>query len=427
MNRITDLRARKIFDGTGRATIELEVVTEDARAVASPSFAHARTRGKYEVVHYPDGGVDEALEFIRTEVRDRLIGMDVIDQATIDGTLHEIDGTPNFARIGGNTAEVVSMTVAKAAAAGLDMPLHLYLGGTFARAIPNLLINIVGGGPTAGGESWRGRGPDIQEHNLIPTGFDSVFDAMSAAIEVHGIVGELLRERDRHYTGGRDYEYSWVPSLPDVPCFEAVHIACREVEKNCKGRFRLGVDFAASDLWKPDRNAYVYAREGVARNPQQQAAFVRELIERFDLFYIEDAFHEDDVDAWVSLTRDVGNERLVVADDLYATNPDRLRAGLRRGAANAAVVKLNMIATVTDTQHFIDICRADKITTCCSPRTCDTTDDTLAHLAVGWGTNLLKTGGAIGGERLAKVNELLRMEEKLGKSVSFARLSERLQ
>jgi len=421
LNRITNLRVRKIFDGTGRATIELEVETTGGRAVASPSFAHARTRGKYEVVHYPEGGVDEAIETIRSPIRDKLIGMDVTDQEAIDATLRRIDGTENFARIGGNTAEVVSMTVAKAAAASLGIPLHLYLGGTFARRFPNFLINIVGGGPTAGGEIWRGRGPDIQEHNLIPIGFDSVFEASEAAIEVHGIVGEMLHDLDPTYTGGRDYEYSWVPALPDVPCFQAVADACRQVSKGRRGRFRLGVDFAASDLWKPDQNAYVYAREGVVRTRAEHAKFVRELIERFELFYVEDPFHEDDLAAYVDLCRDVGNSCLVVGDDLYATDPKRLQAGIAAGAANAVVVKLNMIATVTDTQHFVDLAKTHQIATCASPRTCDTTDDTLAHLAIGWGTTMMKTGGAVGGERLAKVNEMIRIEERLGGPARFAK------
>jgi len=420
MHRITNLRARKIFDGTGRATIELEIETTGGAAIASPSFAHARTRGKYEVVHYPEGGVDEAIHYIRSEIRDKLIGMDVTNQEEIDATLRRIDGTENFARIGGNTSEVVSMTVAKAAAASLGIPLHIYLGGTFARTFPNFLINIVGGGPTSGGESWRGRGPDIQEHSLIQIGFASVFDAMDAAIEVHGIVGETLRGLDPHYAGGRDYEYSWVPSLPDIPCFQAVADACAQVGRSGKGRFRLGVDYAASDMWKESQNAYVYAREGVIRTPTEHAKFVRELIERFELFYVEDPFHEDDVDAWVDLCRDLGNSCLVVGDDLYATDPRRLRVGIEKGATNAVVVKLNMIATVTDTQRFVDLAHANHHATCSSPRTCDTTDDTLAHLAIGWGTTMMKTGGAVGGERLAKVNEMIRIEERLGGPARFA-------
>lgn len=416
---ITDLHARRIFDGAGQATIELEVRTAGSGAVASPSFAHKRTRGKYEVVHYPEGGVDEALEILAREIRPRLLGRDARDQEAIDQLLHAIDGTPNFARIGGNTAEVVSTTVAKAAAATLRIPLFLYLGGTYATRLPHFLINIIGGGPTAGGEGWRGRGPDIQEHNLIPVGFPSAFEAVRAAVEVHALAGEMLREADPHYAGGRDYEYSWIPGLADLPCLDILAEACAKAGQGKAGRFRMGLDLAASDLWRGEDGVYIYAREGVARTPAEHARFVRDLIERYRLFYVEDPFHEDDLAAYADLCRDYGSRCLIVGDDVYATNPARLQAGIAAGATNGAVVKVNMIGTITETHRFIEVARAHRVATVLSPRTCDTCDTTLADLAVGWGTTLLKTGGALGGERLAKVNELIRIEEGLGGRPGF--------
>jgi len=424
MSRSTICRmvARKIIDGMGRGTIELEIETESGQAVAAPSLAHPRTQGQFEIVHYPKGGVDEAIRIIREQIMPKLIGREAADQAAVDRMLKEIDGTPNFAKIGGNTAEVVSTCVAKAAAASFGIPLHLYLGSPLSVKLPNLLINIIGGGPTSGGEFWRGRTPDIQEHNIIPVGAKSITESIMTGIRVHERVGQLSGEADPHYTGGRDFEYSWVPSVDDRKALDILHQACVEVEKETGVKIRMGVDVAGEDLWIPNEKVYFCKKENVKRTRSQYFDFIANLIESYDLYYIEDPFRDDDFELHHELTKQFGNKCLIVGDDLFATNPERLKKGIDLGAANAAIVKVNMIGTLTDTYEFIQLAKKNNIVTIISPRTGDTCDTTLSHLGVGWGVELLKTGGAIGGERIAKVNELIRIEEALGDRCSMVRL-----
>lgn len=411
--------ARKIIDGMGRATIELEIETESGYAVAAPSLAHPRTQGQFEIIHYPKGGVDEAIEIIRKKIVPKLIGQDAADQTTIDRMLKQLDGTPNFSTIGGNTAEVVSTCVAKVAASSFGIPLFLYLGPPFSIKIPNLLINIIGGGPTSGGEFWRGRTPDIQEHNIIPVGAKSITESILTAIKVHERVGELSGEIDPYYTGGRDFEYSWVPSITDREALDILHKACGEVEKETGVRIRMGIDVAGEDLWQPDEKVYFHKKENVKRTRSQEFDFIANLIESYDLYYIEDPFTDNDFELHHELTKQFGSKCLIVGDDLFATNPERLKKGIDMGAANAAIVKVNMIGTLTDAYEFIQLAKKNNIATIISPRTGDTCDTTLSHLGVGWQVDLLKTGGALGGERIAKVNELIRIEEALGNRCSM--------
>ncbi|NIR89356.1 MAG: phosphopyruvate hydratase [Gammaproteobacteria bacterium] len=417
---ITDVRARKTFDGCARTSFEVEVHTESAWARAAPSYSDPRSSGKYEIVHFPETGVQGSVDFVCTVIRERLVGMDACAQSAIDAALREIDGSGDFSRIGGNTAEAVSMTVAKAAAASLAIPLHTYLGGTFATKLPHLMLNIIGGGATMGGEGWRGRGPDLQDHLIIPVGFSSTYEALAAISEVFHVTGELIREADPGFAGGRDEEYCWIPMLDDRTCLDILKTACERVCSRRRFRFRLGLDVGASDLWHADEQAYVYTRAGIKRDKDDQARYVADLIEGYDLFYVEDAFFEDHIELYADQCQQFGKQCLIMGDDFLATNAARLETALSCGAVNAAVVKLNMAGTVSETQRFIELCRQNAIATIAAARTYDSPDDTLADLVVGWGATGYKCGSPAGGEHAAKYNRFIRIEEQLGPAAEFA-------
>ncbi len=416
---IRDLRARPIFDGGARPSLEVVVVTDAARVRAAPSYADPRSSGKYEITHFPAGGVQGSIDLINSIIRDRLLGMDASAQERIDDLLLEIDGTPSFANIGGNTAEATSMAIAKAAAASLGVPLYRYIGGSGALGVPHQMPNIIGGGATMGDAAWKGRTPDLQDHLILPVGGRSTHHEMVAVSAVFHRTGALLREADPHFTGGRDEEYCWLPGLDDVTCLELLRHACDQVGKEQDISFRLGLDVGAADLWDEHGQVYVYAREGVRRSRDQHARHIAELRERFDLYYLEDSFYEDHVDLYVEQTRAFGERTLICGDDLLAGDLQRLEDLAGRGAVNAAVVKLNMSGTVTRTGEFVKLCKANSVATIGSCRTYDSPDDTLADLICGWGCNGYKSGSPAGGEHVAKYNRYLRIDEALGDAPNF--------
>ncbi len=417
---IRDVRARGIFDGGARPSIEVVVATQVAQVRAAPSYADARTSGKYEIEHFPKGGVRGSIGCINSELRDRLLGFDAADQEGLDQLLAEVDGTGRFERIGGNTAEGVSMAVAKAAAASLRMPLYRHAAAGATVAIPHQMPNIIGGGATMADSGWKGRTPDIQDHVVLPVGCGSAWEEMERVSEVFHRVGALLRDADPHYAGGRDEEYCWLPGLDDVSCLEILRQACEEVGQARGIRFRLGLDVGASDLWDESEGVYVYAREGVRRTPSEHAAFLAELVERFDLFYMEDSFFEDHEELYVEQRRAYGDRVLICGDDLLAGQLERLERLAERGAINAAVCKLNMAGTVTRMRRFVETCRSEGFATIGSCRTYDSPDDTLADLIVAWACNTYKSGSPAGGEHAAKFNRFIRIDEELGPEPSFA-------
>ena len=406
--------ARPTFDGCARPSFEVLVETVGATAVAAPSYSDPRSSGKYEINHFPAGGVVGGIDLINTGIDRLLRGFDAADQQGIDDALISLDGTDRFENIGGNTAEAVSMAVAKAAAASLGVPLYRHAGGgDRSLAVPHLMLNIIGGGATMGDEAWRGRTPDMQDHLIVPVGCENQLQAMDAIARVFHEAGRLLRDADDTFTGGRDEEYCWLPGLDDIVCLEVLQAACDTVAAGRPWRFRLGLDVGASDLWNESEGAYVYAREGVKRSRAAQAQHVAGLIERFELFYVEDAFFEDHGDLYREQMRAFGDRSLIVGDDLLATNDARLVRMADDGAVNAAVVKLNMAGTVSRTGRFTDLCRERGMATIGAARTYDSPDDTLADLVVGWGNTGYKCGSPAGGEHAAKYNRFIRIEEEL--------------
>lgn len=409
---IKSIIPRRILDSRGDPTIEIEVVVRGKRGVktgfgraAAPSGV---SKGKHEVITFPKDGVDTSIKKVR-EIAPKLIGVTASEQEKIDGLLHELDGTSNFSEIGGNTAVAISMAVAKAAASALGKPLYEYLGGGRAIRLPYPLGNVLGGGAHAGRMA-----PDIQEFLSIPIGATSFVDAASTNSQVHKKVRGLAEQKNETFTGGKGDEGAWAPNLNNLDALEVVARACEEVAGEVGFEVKLGLDVASSSLYDTKKQRYVYERGSMSRDQGGQIDFILELIKTYKLFYVEDPLHEEDFDGFAELTRKAGERCLICGDDLFVTNVERLQKGIKAGAANAVLIKPNQIGTLSDTLAAVKLAKKYNYVPVMSHRSGETPDETIAHLAVGWGCPLIKTG-VVGGERVAKLNELIRIEEKLGK------------
>lgn len=410
---IEDVRARKVFDSRGDITIEVEITTADGYGVASaPSGA---SRGKAEVVAYPPGGVEEAIRKIEELIAPELIGMSADEQEEIDSLLHELDGTENFANIGGNTACAVSLAVADAAANSYGMPLFRYLGGHVACQLPYPLGNVLGGGRHA-----LGKVPDIQEFLVLPVGAGSFMAAAEANVRVHRRVRDLLIKVDPYFTGGRGDEGAWAPNISNERALEVVSRACEEVSGEVGFECKLGLDIASSSLWDPKKQRYVYMNEGIERDPGEQLEHILSLIEKYGVVYIEDPFHEEDFESFRELTSRV-RDCLICGDDLFVTNEKRIKVGVEMKAGNAVIIKVNQVGTLTDALRAIRLAKRSNYTPIISHRSGETTSFHIAHLAVGFECPIIKTG-VVGGERIVKINELIYIEELLGSRSAMAKL-----
>jgi len=402
---IEEIFARKIFNSRGEMTIEVEVTTMAGFGKASaPAGA---SRGKAEVVPYPKGGVEEAIEKVEKLITPELVGMDADEQEEVDLLLHRIDGTEHFENLGGNTVYAVSLAIAEAAALSYGVPLFQHLGGHFASELPHPLGNVLGGG-----KHTFGKAPDIQEFLVLPIETHSFTDAALANILVHERIGSLLQKIDKTFTGGRGDEGAWAPSIESEDALNILVKACKEVADEYGHLCKVGVDVAASTLWKPKERYYLYPRDKVKRNSGEQLDFVLDLINKYDLVYVEDPFHEEDFENFAELTKKA-KKCLICGDDLFATNTKRLARGTKMNAANAVIIKVNQVGTLTDAFEAIKMAKKSRYIPIVSHRSGETTDAHIAHIAVASHCPIIKTG-VIGGSRVAKINELLRIEESLG-------------
>ena len=343
-------------------------------------------------------------------IASELIGMDACDVTTIDEILKEIDGTENLAAIGGNTTVAISMAVAKAAAASFNMPLYKYIGGNLINELPYPLGNMMNGGAHAGVNA-----PDIQEFLVVPTGATNIVDAIFANASIHKKLKELIQSKDSSFTGGKGDEGGWVPNITNADALEIQSQACEEVSDEIGIEIRPALDMAASELWNANEQKYVYAQDGIKRDTAEQIDFVKDIIDTYNMFYVEDPFDESDFDGFAQLTSKVGDKCLICGDDLFVTNKELLAKGIEMKAANAIIIKPNQIGSLSETYATVKLAKENDIVPVVSHRSGETTDDTIAHLAVGFSSPLIKTG-AIGGERIAKLNELIRIEEELPNS-----------
>jgi enolase len=397
MSRIAAVDLEPIFDSRGQPTVEATVVlSSGARGRAgAPSGA---STGKFEARALPPDGVPGALRIFRDRLRPKLLGAEA-DLRAFDLALREADGTPGFREIGGNPATALSLAAAMALAEESHRPLWKLLArpGVDGTVFPAIVGNCLNGGRHAIG------GPEIQEFHAVARDLDPA-RSVRAALRVHALVGEALRARNPGAALGRGDEGGWVSGIGNVEAFEVLRAACDRARDELSIEVRPGVDFAASEFFRDGQYRY---RERTV-DTEGQRRFVEELVDRFGLVYVEDPFEQESLDAFAELTSAVGARAQVVGDDVYVTQAERLREGIRRHASNAILVKVNQVGTLTSTLETVDLAREHGLATVASHRSGDLPEGWLAHVALASGAWGLKCG-LLGGERVAKLNELLRL------------------
>jgi len=398
LSRIRSVNAGQIYDSRGRATVEAEVVLDSgARARAgAPSGA---STGAHEVAAFPTGGVPAALSAVRARLAPALVGLDAADQVLIDGTIHSVDGTPNLSEIGGNAATAVSVAAAMALAEERGEPLWKVLArpGVDGRRFPAIVGNCLNGGRHAIG------GPDIQE--FIAYGDDpDPARSVQAALRVHSLLGEELHRRYPTAALGRGDEGGWVAAIGNVEALELLTNACAKARDELHVSVHPGLDLAASEFFESGQYRYHDRR----LDTEGQIAFVTQLVDTYGIRYLEDPLDQEAFEPFAKLTHAVGDRTLVVGDDLYVTNASRLRRGIDLGSTNAVLTKVNQVGTLTDTLRTVDLARSNGLATVASHRSGEVPESWLTHVAVGTGARGLKCG-LLGGERMAKLNELLRL------------------
>ncbi len=389
---------RKILDSRGNATVEVDLFAGFRARVAAPSGA---STGTHEAQAFPRGGVDEAIRLFRNELASRLKGHDVADQKGLDALLREADGTPNFSRLGGNVAVAVSLANAKAAAVAAGQPLYRFLGGPSAQKMPFPFGNVIGGGRHAIG------GTTIQEYLVVsqgPTAAGNVF----ANARVHRLIRDALVKRTPDAPLGRGDEGAWVAKIEDEEALALLADTCKAVEKEVGFPVRPGMDLAASEFYSGGKYRY----RSKALTPSQQIDFLERLVKEYGIYSLEDPLDQEDFEGFAELTKVIGKRCVIIGDDLFCTDVARFRKGISAGSGNAILIKPNQIGTLTETRATVDAARKAGYATVVSHRSGETTDDTIAHLAVAFGSLGIKTG-TVGGERIAKLNELIRIEEEL--------------
>jgi enolase len=395
MTTIEVIELRTILDSRGNPTVEADIYTAGGFGrSAAPSGA---STGSLEAKVRPP---KEAVDFAIQNVIPALIGMDATDQESFDEQLRDIDGTTDFSGIGANVSVALSLANAKAAASSMNMPLFRYLGGAFASEMPLPLGNIIGGGAHAANAT------EIQEFLVVPGDAADAEEAVFANAAVHRHVKELLKKKGK--SCGKGDEGAWAPQIDDALAFELIAEAAGLVADEMNVTVDMGIDVAASQMW--NKEGYRY-RDRV-RSTEDQIAYIAELVDTYNLVYVEDPLHEDDFDAFSELNNQIGNRCLVCGDDIFVTQVERIMQGIETDAANCVLIKPNQVGTLTDTYDAVRLAHTHGLDTVMSHRSGETTDTTIAHLATAFSCVFLKCG-AVGGERIAKLNELIRIEEQL--------------
>ncbi|WFU37712.1 phosphopyruvate hydratase [Bradyrhizobium sp. CB82] len=417
MTAIVDIIGREILDSRGNPTVEVDVVLEDGSLgrAAVPSGA---STGAHEAVELRDGdkgrylgkGVSKAVGAVNGEIFEALSGMDVEHQVQIDQVMIDLDGTPNKSRLGANAILGVSLACAKAAAQSLDMPLYRYVGGTSARVLPVPMMNIINGGVHADNPI------DFQEFMILPVGASSFAEGLRYGAEVfHTLKSEL--KKAGHNTNVGD-EGGFAPNLPSADAaLEFVMNAIGKAGFKAGSDVVLGLDCASTEFFKGGK--YVYEGEGKTRSISEQAKYLADLVSRYPIVTIEDGMSEDDMDGWKELTDLIGKKCQLVGDDLFVTNVKRLSEGIKAGRANSILIKVNQIGTLTETLAAVEMAHKAGYTSVMSHRSGETEDSTIADLAVATNCGQIKTGSLARSDRTAKYNQLLRIEQQLGKQAVY--------
>jgi len=418
LEKIKEIQAREIIDSRGNPTVEADVITTSnfrGRA-AVPSGASTGSREALELrdgdkSRYGGKGVHKAVEHINTDIRRALIGMDITAQTRIDNKMIGLDGTENKGRLGANAILAVSLAVAKAAANSLHLPLYRYLGGASAMQMPVPMMNIINGGAHADNRV------DLQEFMILPTGASSLVEAVRYGAEVFHALKNVLKSKGLNTAVGDEGGFA-----PDLSSNEsAIEIILQAIEKagfKAGIDIHLGLDVASSEFY--EKGQYRLDSEGKSFDSAQFADYLANWVEKYPIISIEDGMDESDWAGWKILTEKLGKKIQLVGDDLFVTNTAILRQGIEQGVANSILIKLNQIGTLTETLAAIDMAKRAGYTSVISHRSGETEDSTIADLAVATSAGQIKTGSLSRSDRIAKYNQLIRIEEELGEAVSYA-------
>jgi len=417
MSAIIDVTGRQIFDSRGNPTVEVDVVLDDGSfgRAAVPSGA---STGAHEAVELRDGGaqymgkgVTKAVDAVNTSIFNEIQGMDALDQRSIDQVMIDLDGTPNKAKLGANAILGVSMAVAKAAAESSALPLYRYVGGSNAHILPVPMMNIINGGEHADNPI------DIQEFMVMPVGAESIADAVRIGSEIFHTLKKGL-SAEGHNTNVGD-EGGFAPNLSSTTA--ALDFIMQSIEKagyKPGEDVYLAMDCASSEYYSDGK--YNLKGEGKVLGSDEMVRYLEELVGNYPIISIEDGMDEDDWDGWKALTDAIGNKCQLVGDDLFVTNSERLKSGIKMGVANSILVKVNQIGSLTETSEAVDMAHKASYTSVMSHRSGETEDATIADLAVAMGCGQIKTGSLARSDRLAKYNQLIRIEEQLGFAAKYA-------
>lgn len=420
MSMILDIHARQIFDSRGNPTVEVDVVTENGvlGRAAVPSGA---STGEHEAVELRDGGdnymgkgVLKAVENVNSIIAEELVGVSVFEQNLIDKTMIDLDGTPNKSKLGANAILGVSLAAAKAAANELGMPLYRYVGGVSANTLPLPMMNIINGG------SHSDAPIAFQEFMVMPVKAESFTHAMQMGSEIFHHLKKVLHDRNLSTAVGD--EGGFAPTLEGTEdAIETIGLAVKNAGYSFGDEVMIALDCASAEFYVDGKYDYkkFEGDKGVIRSSEEQAEYLAELCAKYPIISIEDGMDENDWDGWKSLTEKVGDKVQLVGDDLFVTNVERLSRGIENGIANSILIKVNQIGTLTETIAAVNMAKNAGYTSVMSHRSGETEDNTIADLAVALNTGQIKTGSASRSDRMAKYNQLLRIEEELGDVAYF--------
>ena len=420
MSRIIDIRSREVLDSRGNPTVEVDVLTANGimgRAIV-PSGA---STGKHEAVELRDGdknrfmgkGVLKACENVNEIIREALLGEDVLDQIKIDEMMIELDGTPNKAKLGANAILGVSLAVAKAAAHESNMPFYRYIGGAGAHTLPVPMMNILNGG------SHADNSIDFQEFMVMPIGAEFFSESLRMGVEVFHNLKQVLKSKG--YSTNVGDEGGFAPNLKsNEEAIETILFAIEKAGYRPGEDIMIALDPASSEYYLEDEAVYHLKKStGDKLTSSEMTAYWKEWINRYPIISIEDALAEDDWAGWQQFTKELGDKVQIVGDDIFVTNPERLARGIEEKSANAILIKLNQIGTLTETLDVINMAKNNSFANVISHRSGETEDTTIADLAVGMNTGQIKTGSGSRSDRISKYNQLMRIEEDLGEMAYF--------
>ena len=411
---IVDVTAREILDSRGNPTVEVEVTLDDG-TVGRAAVPSGASTGVYEACELRDGdksrylgkGVSKAVENVNTEIAEAMLGLNVLDQTSIDKLLIELDGTPNKTRLGANAILGVSLACARAAATALNLPLYNYLGGVNAKTLPVPMMNILNGGAHATNNV------DIQEFMIMPVGATSWKEALRMCAEVFHTLKSVLKENGTPAAGVGD-EGGYAPNLKkDEDALKVIVQAIEEAGYKPGEDFKIAIDAASSEWWDEEQKLYIQPKSGKKLTQQQLVNMWKKFADNYPIISLEDGMAETDWEGWAMLTKAIGDRVQLVGDDLFVTNVERLATGIEKKVGNAILIKVNQIGTLTETLDAIQMANRAGYTAIVSHRSGETEDATIADIAVALNAGQIKTGAPSRTDRVAKYNQLLRIEEEL--------------